>query len=72
MDSHAALLLADHVHPVATVTLTVPDDAPAPADPLAGDSVGSHGAPDWLSVNVCPAIVSVALRDVEPGLLSTL
>jgi hypothetical protein len=72
IDSHVALLAAVHAQPAATVTPTLPVAAPAPTDPLAGESAGSHGAPAWLSVNVWPAIVSVALRGDELGLLATL
>ena len=40
--SQAAVLDADHVHPAAALTVTMPVDAPAPTDAPDADSVGAH------------------------------
>jgi hypothetical protein len=59
-----ALLTAVQLHPVPAVTVTEPVVA---ADVLRFDDVGAmvkvHGAPAWVTVNVCPAIVMVPVRD---------
>lgn len=69
---HSELLLAVHAQPDAIATLTLPDDVPAPTDALAGVSVAEHDAPTCVTVNVCPAIVSVPVRDEAFGLAVTL
>ena len=62
---HAALLVAVHAQPAPAVTVTVPLVA---ADVLSnadeGRIVNEHGAPGCVTVNVCPAIVIVPVRDV--------
>lgn len=70
--SQFVLLAAVQAHPVGIVTPTLPVVAPAPADPLVGDSVASHAAPACVRVNVCPAIVSVALREEAVVFAATL
>ena|SRR5438105_3399985 len=63
--SHDALLEALHAHvPADAVTLTLPLDAPEAGDRLVGDSVNVHATPACVTVNVCPAMVSVPVRDV--------
>src|SRR5437762_3005184 len=63
--SHDALLAALHAHVAAdAVTLTLPLDAPEAGDRLVGDSVNVHATPACVTVNVCPAMVSVPVRDV--------
>lgn len=60
---HAALLTAVHVHPVPAVTDTVPLVAAGEARfAESGETMNWHGAPGWVTVNVCPPIVSVPVR----------
>ena len=73
IDSHVALLVAVHAQPVAAVTVTVPPVVPAAgtlADPAV--SVGAHGAPACVIVNVLPPIVSTSERAVVVGFAVTL
>jgi hypothetical protein len=70
---HGALLVAVQSHPEAAVTVTVPDDAAEVARFTDdGEIVNAQGAPAWLTVNVCPPIVSVPVRDVDAGFAATL
>src|SRR5215471_20710086 len=66
MVNHAGVLLvAAHVQlPNAAVTPTVPLVAADVGDALVASSVNVHGAPACVTVNVCPAIVSVPVRGV--------
>ena len=70
---HVSLLAAVQLHPVPAVTVTVPVAA---ADVVRFDEVGAmvkvHGAPAWVTVNVCPPIVIVPVRDVVPAFAATL
>ncbi len=59
---HAAFDVAVHPHAEPAVTATVPVPPLAPTDSLAGAIAKPHTAPPWLTVKVCPAIVSVPLR----------
>jgi len=61
---HGALLLAVHVHPVAVVTFEVPDPPSAGTVWLDGAIEYVQGAetPTCVTVNVCPAMVSVPVR----------
>jgi hypothetical protein len=60
---HGALLLAVHEHPLPADTLTVPLPPPAAIAASGGAIVYVQGgAAAWFTVNVCPAIVMVALR----------
>src|SRR5262249_2602973 len=60
-----ALLVAVQVQlPTDAVTPTVPLPAAAPGDALVASRVNVHGAPACVTVNVCPAIVSVPVRGV--------
>ena len=61
---HASLLRACQAQPVAADTVTVPVPPPAAALADAGEIVGVHGAPAWVSVNVLPPIVIVPVRGV--------
>jgi len=68
-----ALVVATQLQPALVVTVTVPLVA---ADVVrsteAGEMVKVQGAAAWITVNVCPPIVIVPLRDVVPVLASTL
>ena len=68
-----ALLVAVQLHPVPPMTLTVPVAA---IDEVRFDDVGEivnvQGAPGCVTVNVCPPIVSVPVREVVPVLAETL
>jgi hypothetical protein len=70
--SHEALLVAVQLQPVLAVIATVP----APPDELkfevVGEMVNVHGAPACVTVNVCPPIVIVPVREVVPVLAATL
>ena len=61
--SHVALLVAVHAQPVAAVTVTLPLPPAATMFCVAGDSAIVHETPDCVTVTVCPATVTVALRD---------
>ena len=63
-----ALLLAVQAQPVVAVTVTVPLPPAAVAFAEGAEIVGTHGVPGWVTVKVAPAIVSVPLRLVLPGL----
>ena len=67
------LLVADQLHPVPAVTPTVPVAA---AEVVRFDDVGLivnvHGAPAWVTLKVCPAIVIEPVREVVPVLAATL
>ena len=70
---HESLLAAVQLQPVPAVTVTVPVAA---ADVVRFDEVGAivnvHGAPAWVTLNVCPPMVIVPVRDVVPALAATL
>jgi hypothetical protein len=57
---------------VAAVTVTVPAIPAGTTAADAGEIVGAHGAPDCVTVNVDPAIVSVPVRLAVPVLAATL
>jgi len=63
----ASLLAAVQLQPVPAVTVTVPVVA---TDEVRFDEAGAivivQGAPACVTVNVCPPIVSVPVRDVVP------
>ena len=67
------LLVADQLHPVPAVTVTVPVAAAAVVrfDDV-GLIVNVQGAPAWVTVKVWPAIVIVPVRDVVPAFAATL
>jgi len=69
---HVALLAADHAHPVPAVTLTLPVAALAVSDRLVGVIAYVHAAPACVTVNVCPAMVSVPVRWAVPVFAATL
>jgi hypothetical protein len=61
--THEALLEADHAHPAAVVTATVPEPPAFVNDWLVGEMLNAQlGAAAWVTVNVWPATVSVADR----------
>ena len=70
---HAALLVALQPHPPPAVTVTVPVVAAGVArfDPV-GEMLMLHGAPACVTVNVCPPIVIVPVRDVADVFAVTL
>ena len=61
--SHVALFVAVHVQPVAAVTATEPLPPAATMFCVAGDRATVHETPDCVTVTVCPATVTVALRE---------
>ena len=69
----ASLLAAVQLQPVPAVTVTVPVAA---ADVARFDEVGAivnvHGAPACVTVNVCPPMVIVPVRDEVVVLAATL
>ena len=68
---HVALLEAVHVHPVPAVTDTLPVPAEELKDLLVGEIAYEHDPPDWLTVKVWPATVSVPVREVLVVLAAT-
>ena len=68
---HAALLAAVQAQPAPAVTLTLPLPPEAETDALVGDIEYVH-PPAWFTVNVCPAIVTVPVRWLAPGLAATM
>jgi hypothetical protein len=56
------LLVALHEQPAGAVIAVDPVPPPAATDALIGDSEYVQAAPAWLTVNVCPPIVSVPCR----------
>jgi hypothetical protein len=70
---HGALVVATQLQLALAVTPTVPlvaADVVKSAE--TGEIVNVHGAPAWVTVKVCPAIVIVPLRDVVSVFTSTL
>ena len=63
---NAALLTAVQPHPLAEVTVTMPGPPAAGTDWLAGEIENEQVgvAPLWLTVKVCPATVSVPVREL--------
>ena len=60
--THPALLVAVHEQPAVVVTATLPEPPAAANDWLAGDRLNAQLAAACVTVNVCPATVSVAVR----------
>jgi hypothetical protein len=60
--THPALLAAVHPQPAVVVTATLPDPPAAANACDAGEMLNEHPTPDWVTVKVRPATVSVALR----------
>jgi len=56
-----------HAQPSGMPTLTVPLPPLAGKSWLVGDNAALHGAPSWVTVNVCCAIARVPLRVLLPG-----
>lgn len=61
--SHAVLLVAAHPHPVVVVTETLAAPPLLPGVALVGDTVKLQEAAACVIVTVCPATVSVPVRD---------
>ena len=61
--SHESLLDALHAQPEPAVTVTDPDPPALDRDLLVGEIVNVQEAPDCVTVNGFPPIVSVPLRD---------
>ena len=70
---HASLLVAVQLQPAPAVTVTVPVAATdvVKFDDV-GESVNVQGAPACVTVNVCPLIVIVPVREVVLVLAATL
>jgi hypothetical protein len=66
-----ALLVAAQLQPVKVVTLTVPLPPLDVNDWLVGEIVKVQGTPLWFTVKVCPAIVSVPVRELVLVLAAT-
>ncbi len=64
MVSQGSLLVAVQLQPAAVVTVLLPEVAAAPGVSDVGETVKVHGggAPDWVTVTVWPAMVSVPVR----------
>jgi hypothetical protein len=58
-------------HPLVVVTDRVPLDPAGGADTVSGLTVKLHVIPDWVTVNVRPAIVAVPIRWVEAVFAAT-
>ena len=69
---HASLLVAVQPHPVGALTVTMPEAPDVAAVVELGESVETHGTPTCVTVKVCPPIVIVPVREVEPALAATL
>lgn len=67
-----SLLVADHPHPVDALTVTMLEAPEAPVVVDVGESVDTHETPAWMTVNVCPPIVSVPVRELVLVLSATL
>jgi hypothetical protein len=65
--AHDALLVAVQLQPIGAVTGTVPVPAVATTLAEAGEIVGVHAAPAWVSEKVLPAMVTVPVRAVTAG-----
>jgi hypothetical protein len=69
---HAALLVAVHAQPVVVVTLVLPVPPAATAFSEVADNVKVQGTPACVTVNVCPATVSVPVRELVEVLAAML
>ena len=58
-----ALLTAVQLHPVEVVTVVDPVPPAAGTDWVDGEIENEHAVPLWVTVNVCPPIVAVPVRD---------
>ena len=67
-----ALLTAVQAHPSAAVTLVNPDPRPEPTVVLVGEIETAQPTPAWLTVKLCPPIVSEPPRDVGFGFAAAL
>ena len=67
-----ALLTAVQAHPSAAVTFVNPDPRPDPTVVLVGEIATAQATPAWLTVRLCPPIVSVPLRCVVLALAAAL
>ena len=71
--SHVAFDCTVHAHVAPVVTVTLPLPAPLPKFALGALNPNVHvgGAPACVTLNVCPAIVSVPLRSDVPVFAAT-
>jgi hypothetical protein len=67
-----ALLTAVQLQPVPAVTVTVPVVAADVGFDDVGEIVNVHGTPACVTVNVCPPIVIVPVRELVVVLAATL
>jgi len=70
--THPALLVAAHAQPAVVVTATLPVPPAAVNACEVGAMLKEHGAPACVTVNVCPATVSVADRALVVMFAATL
>jgi hypothetical protein len=68
---HATALDALQLQPVPAVTLTLPFPPAEANEALVAESEYVHATPAWLTVKICPAMVSVPLREVVAVLAAT-
>jgi len=68
----ASLLTAVQLQPVPAVTVTVPVVAADVGFNEVGEIVNVHGTPACVTVNVCPPIVIVPVRELVLALAATL
>jgi hypothetical protein len=61
---HDALLEAVQAQPAGAVTLTLDVPAPAATDSVVGDAENVQGTPACVTVTVCPATVTVPVREL--------
>ena len=66
--SQLASLVAVHAQPAVVVTATLAVPPPLTIACVVGAAVKLHAAPLCVTVTVCPATVSVPLRDAVEGL----
>jgi hypothetical protein len=66
------VLDAVQAHPAPAVIAMLPLEASADTETLVGDSEYEHAPASCVTVNVCPPIVSVPVRDVDDRLAATL
>jgi hypothetical protein len=71
METHVAVSVAVHAHPVAAVTATVPVLAANGTLTEGAAIVGAQGAPACVTVKVLVPTVTVPVREVVVGLAAT-
>lgn len=64
--THDAPLVAVQLQPAVVVTSTEPLPPAADSDWLAAEIANEHGGAAWVTVNVSPPMLSVAVRETVP------